>query len=80
MVSIIKWWRRCKSKVDKQYRPRFDGIVIYFWWNIWKERNRRNFDQLSLQTEAVAYLVKEEILQFCIANSFPAPLPNLPPS
>jgi hypothetical protein len=28
----------------------------------------------------VAYLVKEDILQFCMANSLPAPLPNLPPS
>jgi hypothetical protein len=28
----------------------------------------------------VAYLVKEEILQFCMANSVPAPLYNLHPS
>jgi peptidoglycan/LPS O-acetylase OafA/YrhL len=25
-----------------------DGILIYFWWNIWKERNRRIFQQKIL--------------------------------
>jgi hypothetical protein len=42
----------------------FDGVMIYFWWNIWKERNRRTFQNKNLQLEEVAYLCKEEVEQY----------------
>jgi hypothetical protein len=38
--------------------------MIYFWWNIWKERNRRTFQNKSLQAREVAFLCKEEVDQF----------------
>jgi hypothetical protein len=38
--------------------------MIYFWWNIWKERNRRTFQNASLQAREVAVLCKEEFDQF----------------
>jgi hypothetical protein len=46
--SLYKFWRRCRMKVDKNLRRNFDGIIIYFWWNIWKERNRRTFQHQAL--------------------------------
>jgi hypothetical protein len=39
--SVHGYWRKCRMKVDKTERRKLDGIMIYFWWNLWKERNRR---------------------------------------
>jgi hypothetical protein len=51
-------------KVDKPHRKAFDGLMIYFWWNICKERNRRTFQKRSLQTREVAFLYKEKVDQY----------------
>ena len=67
--SLHNYWRRCRRKVDKNQRRRFDGIIIYFWWNIWKERNRRTFQQKSLSPKQVASLCKDDISQFSLATS-----------
>jgi hypothetical protein len=37
--QIHTWWRRYRLRIDKPRRRLFDGLVVYFWWNIWKERN-----------------------------------------
>ena len=67
--SLHNYWRRCRRKVDKNQRRRIDGIIIYFWWNIWKERNRRTFQQKSLSPRQVASLCKDDISQFSLATS-----------
>ncbi|KAG2563715.1 hypothetical protein PVAP13_8KG317612 [Panicum virgatum] len=41
--SIYRWWKKCRAMVAKDSKSFFDGLVIYFWWNIWKERIRRTF-------------------------------------
>jgi hypothetical protein len=62
--SIHNYWRRCRAKIDKPNKRSFDGLIIYFWWNIWKERNRRTFENKSLQAREVAFLCKEDFDQF----------------
>jgi hypothetical protein len=42
--------------------------MIYFWWNIWKERKKRTFQNKSLQPNEVALLCKEEVDQFKLAT------------
>jgi len=42
----------------------FDGIVLYFWWNIWKEWNQRTFQPQELHPRQVAFLVKYEVQRF----------------
>jgi hypothetical protein len=32
--------------------------MLYFWWNIWKEWNRRTFQNKTLQPKQVALLCK----------------------
>jgi hypothetical protein len=66
--SVCGWWKKCRSKVDKKSRPTLDGFFIYFWWNIWKERNRRTFNQESKLVEEVAYLIKEDVQQYELAT------------
>jgi hypothetical protein len=50
--SIHRYWRKCRTKFDMSQKRWIDGIMIYFWWNIWKERNRRAFQQTSLQAKS----------------------------
>jgi len=66
--SIHSYWRKCRAKIDKGRRKTFDGIMIYFWWNVWKERNRRIFQNKSLQPRQVALLCKEEVEQYQLAR------------
>jgi hypothetical protein len=54
-------------KVDKTER-KLDGIMIYFWWNLWKERNRRTFQHISLEANQVAMLCKDDITQYQYAT------------
>jgi len=74
LTTLKGWWEKCKANFDKHNKPFFDGIIIYFWWNIWKERNRRTFNQVSKSEEEVAFLAKEDFQQFSLAFSFPTPL------
>jgi hypothetical protein len=62
--SIHKYWRKCRIKFEKRQRRTFDGIIIYFWWNIWKERNRRTFQQTSLEAIQVAGFCKDDIRRY----------------
>jgi hypothetical protein len=67
--SLYRYWRKCRARIQKDQRKVFDGVMIYFWWNIWKERNRRTFQQKELQPRQVASLCKEDIQQFRLAYS-----------
>jgi hypothetical protein len=67
--TIHGFWRRCRAKFDKNHRRNFDGVMIYFWWNIWKERNRRTFQQQSMQASQVTRLYKDDITQFHLATT-----------
>jgi hypothetical protein len=58
--SLYKFWRKCSMKIEKTQRRKFDGIMIYFWWNMWNERNKRTFQQQSLQPRQVALLCKDD--------------------
>jgi hypothetical protein len=58
--SVYGWWRKCRLKVEKTARKEFDGLCIYFWWEIWKERNRRIFHGLEKREREVANFVKED--------------------
>jgi len=49
------------ARIPRQRRRHFNGVVIYIIWNIWKERNRRIFDNSSLDANQVAHRTKEDI-------------------
>lgn len=66
--SIHSYWRKCRTKFERRLRKTFDGIIIYSWWNIWKERNRKTFQQASLQAFQVASMCKEDICRYHFAS------------
>ena len=60
---LKSWWEEAATKIAKQERRRFNGMVIYTLWNIWKERNRRIFNNAHESALQVALRVKEDIEQ-----------------
>jgi hypothetical protein len=62
-MSIIPWWEEATAKVPKTERRRFNGLVIYTFWNLWKERNRRIFNNKMETVLQVAARIKEDIEQ-----------------
>jgi hypothetical protein len=69
---LANWWEDVASMIAKQERRTFNRALIYIVWNIWKERNRRIFENEHQTAEQVAYLAKEDIVQrrkaMCIAG------------
>jgi len=49
--------------VPKTERRRLNGVVIYTFWNIQKERNRRIFNNEAETMLQVAARIKEDIEQ-----------------
>lgn len=66
--SLINYWRKCRNKFQRAERRKVDGIFVYFWWNIWKERNHRQFQQKALNPTQVATLCKDDLLQYRMAR------------
>ena len=61
--NLKSWWQEAASKIAKEEKRGFNGLVIYTLWNIWKERNRRIFNNIQESAMQVALRVKEEIEQ-----------------
>jgi hypothetical protein len=57
------WWEEAAAKISKQEKRRFNGMVIYTLWNLWKERNRRIFQNVQESSWQVAFRIKEDIAQ-----------------
>jgi hypothetical protein len=62
-VHLISWWEKAETKITKGERKRFNGLVIFTLWNLWKKRNRRIFNNAHESAMQVAPRVKEEIEQ-----------------
>jgi len=57
------WWEQVVPQISKDQRRKFNGIVIYTCWNLWKERNRRIFNNVFQSPSEVAARIKEDIDQ-----------------
>jgi ABC-type histidine transport system ATPase subunit len=62
-MHIDDWWDKAAQKVAKPMKRQFNGLVIYTIWNIWKERNRRIFNNTLESPMQVASKVREDIMQ-----------------
>jgi hypothetical protein len=54
-ASIVEWWEQAARKIQKQDHRWFNGMVIYIMWNLWKEMNRRIFENMHKAAQQVAF-------------------------
>ena len=62
-MQIMSWWEEAVIVVPLTEWRRFNGMVIYTFWNLWKERNRRIFNNNSESVMQVAARIKDDIEQ-----------------
>jgi hypothetical protein len=62
-VHIKAWWEDTARMVPSSERRRLNAMVIYTFWNIWKARNRRIFNNTSETVVQVAARIKDDIEQ-----------------
>ena len=60
-VHVDDWWRRSLSPLNAAQKRYVAAILMYTCWNLWKERNRRIFEQKSMNPHQVVQLIKEEV-------------------
>lgn len=67
--SIADWWSRlCSGDGAKDKTKEEITLAAYTVWNVWKERNRRIFEQKALTAMALAGLIRDEVKTFYEAN------------
>jgi hypothetical protein len=66
MALSHDWWRKLRSMCNKHSRRSFDGLMIYFWWSVWLERNNRIFHSQHRSAEQVALVVKELVVSVLV--------------
>lgn len=44
------------------------GVILYTWWNVWKEHNQRIFQGQEKNELQVALLTKEEIEEYSLVK------------
>lgn len=81
-ASITAFWDDLIRGLPKRDKRELSGRLMYTWWGVWKERNRRIFRSTATRALQVALLVWEEyqgrILGVCSGPGRLASL--LPPS
>jgi hypothetical protein len=43
-------------------------LLFFFWWQVWKERNRRIFDARELSVPQLSWLLKDQIHMFNLSH------------
>ena len=70
-LLISDWWEKELVQLSKKARRVKAALMIYTAWNVWKERNRRVFDQKSITPSEVLQLIKNEIMERKMACGAP---------
>ena len=61
--SVKEWWRRLCTEGRRAARKEEIGVGVYVAWHLWKERNWRIFQGLSLSANGILQLIRDDLAQ-----------------
>jgi hypothetical protein len=62
--GVSEWLQAICRVPGKKQQRKVAGAIMFYWWNLWKERNRRVFDKKELSFLQVVDLIKQGINLF----------------
>ena len=68
-ILIIDWWQKELAQMPKKTRKTKAAMMMYCAWNLWKESNRRVFDQIAKTPTEVLQEIKLEMSTRSLACS-----------
>jgi len=60
-TSVVDWWLQSRLRLGQQRRRGYDSLLILGAWCLWKECNRRVFDNVRQTAVAVTDAIHEEV-------------------
>lgn len=57
---LVEWWQQARDLLPEPFRCGFNSLVLLVSWVVWKECNRRTFDNISRTLPDVLGLIREE--------------------
>ena len=66
---LSDWWQNTRTAIPKPFKRSFDSLILLVSWKVWKERNRRTFDNNTRTPSQLYTLILEEV-DALIATAF----------
>lgn len=60
-AETSSWWEQINRQGSESQKKVVRGALLTTWWNVWLERNRRIFQNISCTAVEVACLVKQDL-------------------
>lgn len=64
----LGWWLQVRKRVPKPVLHGLDSLFFSVSWSVWKERNPRNFRQVSLTPLQLTVQIMDEASEWCLAG------------
>jgi hypothetical protein len=57
---LSDWWQNTRTAIPKPFKRTFDSLVLLVSWKVWKEHNRRTFDNNTRTPSQLCALILKE--------------------
>jgi hypothetical protein len=62
--GVLEWLQAVCRVPGKKQQRKMAGVILFYWWNLWKEHNHHVFDQKEMSFLQVVNLIKQDINLF----------------
>jgi hypothetical protein len=68
-TSILGWWKKIARFRKSKSRREHAAVAVYALWHIWKERNRRIFENISSKPEDLIFQIRDALANLKAAHN-----------